>query len=368
MKKILILLLILLFTSTLGLAQSKTKTTNQASELLVRGDIDGAISVLDKVISNKKDLFEAYRMRSALRQMKGDSQGSLADLNQTIKLDSSNAELYYLRAKQKVFLNDVSALDDFNTAIANGYKSYKVYMGRAMFHRNIRNLDQAEADYRTAFGLAPESPTAIVGYASILEQQEKIDEAISVLQEFISAYEERMDGKTPNNKINVIAKSEIITNKEGTSGRDQILVSDDSVEISGGNGQPVNQLEYRLNTAAAYSSLARMQMDKGLLDTAFENIQKSLQIDGSNGYIFGIRGQIYLQKGEYKNALKDFDKSIKTMPSLPNYYIDRGITYLILENQEKAQADFDRYIEINPKGKEFLQKRIKEARQKYNLK
>ncbi len=364
MKKLLISLSILLLLATNGFTQKPTDTTREAANLLNAGDINGAMSVLDAAILKDTDLLESYKMRAFLHQMKGDLSGSISDLSEAIKIDSSDASLYARRGDLKVFARDESALEDFDLAIANGHKTHKVYLSRAMFYRNEGNLDKAEADYRTAFGLKPESPQTVVGLASILHQRNQIDEAISILQDFTSAYESRKDGKLPKSDTRVIAESKEIKSEGGRKDGNQTIIGGVAVETRNGDA---DQTEFNLNLAVAYANLAQLLTVKDRLDQALVTINKGLAIDSTGAYAIGIRGKIYMEKRDFTNALNDFNKSIQAMPTLPNHYIDRGIIHLIKDDKTKAQADFDKFLSFNSTMQKVIDKRVAEAKEKYNF-
>lgn len=367
MKKLFLSALILIVCCASAIAQKTSPTTRKATETMKCGDFQGTIKILDNAISKNEDILESYKMRSFVKSLMGDLPGSLIDLNEAIKIDSSDAELFAQRADLKVFLRDETAFDDYNLAIANGYKNYKVYLGRAMFQRNKGSLEEAEADYLTAYRLNPDVPRTVVGYASMLEQNKKIEEAMTVLKNYLAAFEEKNKGKSPEAKINTMIRGAEIKGEKTEKDNSQSILVGTYVETNDGEKMSAEDVEIILNTASAYANLAGMQLRNKQLDIAFTNIQKSIAIKDSDGYPFGIRGQIYLQKGEHKKALEDFDKSIKLMPQMPFYYVDRGIMHLILGDKAKAQADFDKFLEINPRGKNFMDKRIEEAKVKFNI-
>lgn len=55
-----------------------------------------------KAVENKKDLFEAYKVRSTLRSMSGDIDGAVADLSSALEI-KPDAELYRQRARFRLF-------------------------------------------------------------------------------------------------------------------------------------------------------------------------------------------------------------------------------------------------------------------------
>lgn len=367
MKKIVFPFLLIILLLIPAFSQTRTATTRKAGELMSKGDLSGAMKILDEAISKQKDLLEVYKMRSFIRSISGNTPGAVADMDEAVKINPSDPELYARRGKLKIFLNDATALDDFDNAIANGYKSEKVFVGRAMVHRNQGDLEKAEADYRTAYGLNPMSARAVLGLSSILQQQKNDKEALAVLQNFIFAYEEIEQKKSPKINTKPIPGNMSVERQEASGGKTKLLAVGSGVTIDGNPNMSVDEIENYLNTSAVYTSLADLQIKNGLTDTALINIEKALRMNASDSFALSTRGKAYMEKEEFQKALDDYNKSIDLMPNNPTFYIERGIIYLVLGNKVKAQKDFDKYVEIFPRGKSYIEKRIKEAETKYSL-
>jgi tetratricopeptide (TPR) repeat protein len=233
-------------------AQSPTKSTREAAEYMSRGDLKGAIAVLDKAVEQKKDLLEVYRMRSSLRFFSGDIPGGVADLDKVIEI-KPDGKTYAERAYFKTFLSDSDgALGDYDSAIANGYKVDKAYVGRGNVKADKGDLEGAIEDFTTAIGLNPTSAQAHVSLASTLSRVGKNDAAIEILQGFLDVYEGKHEGILPKSKmeptgINVTIKDEKSENEaiqKGISGQ-MMKTSDNSPEDS------INKQERVLNIALA---------------------------------------------------------------------------------------------------------------------
>ncbi len=93
-------------------------------------------------------------------------------------------------------------------------------------------------------------------------------------------------------------------------------------------------------------------------------VEKGLQIDPTDYYAYETRGKIRIGTGDYNGAVADLSRSIQMMPSMGSKYLDRGIAYLMLGKNAEAQSDFDKFLQMFPRGKENMNKRIAEARQK----
>jgi len=351
MKKYFTTLLIIAIAVIFSFAQSSTKTTKKANKLFFKGDIRGAIRVLDKAIAKKKDLLSAYVMRSNLRMFSRNIPGAVSDLDRAIELAPTKAVLYAKRAKIKSFLRDKSAMADYDSAIKFGYETDKVLVGRGNFKRISGDILGSIEDYRAAIKLNPESPDAVNGLALSLQRNNQRDTAINLLRDFLRRYEE-FKGRKPTEK--------------SEDGRINLVGASITPEFDEAPNQSFaemkNQLQLALNVAQAYTNLANMLTKKQDLDAALVTIEKALQINRQSFYPRYLRGKIFLFKKEYKKALKDFNFSIKRVPRIAYTYADRGITYLWLGEPQKAQKDFDKYLQLYPRGETQLKIRIEETK------
>lgn len=351
-------------------AQESSKAMREAGDLMSRGDLKGAIAVLDKTIEKRKDLFEAYRMRASLHLFSGNIAGAITDLDRAIEI-KPEAALYAQRAEFKTFLRDSDgAIADFDYAIAHGYKTEKVYIGRATIKRNAGYLDGAITDYRIGIGLNPDSAQAHVGLASTLDQKGETEEAILLLQDFLDRYEQKRDGNLPKSKMESTGQSVVIKDEKSEKEKSQIylqgqrmntnITADTKEEAE----KQLNKQERILNISLAYANLAQMLERKGDFDNALINVNKSISIFDGDFYPIGLRGKILLDKGDLQGALSDLNKAIGGMSNIPNQYADRGIVFLLLEKNAEAQKDFDKFLQLAPKGADTLNKRIEDAKQK----
>jgi Tfp pilus assembly protein PilF len=175
MKKILLTLLLIISSGGFVFAQEDSKAIKKAAESLDRGDVNGAIAVLNKAIEKGENTFEIYRVRAMLHAMTGNIEAEFRDVSKAIELKSTDGALYKQRAGLRMFLRHDSALilNDLDLAIANGQKVERVYGMRAMMRRQKGDVEGALADYQTALGLNPDSAAATVGLASLIEWKKR---------------------------------------------------------------------------------------------------------------------------------------------------------------------------------------------------
>lgn len=150
-------------------------------------------------------------------------------------------------------------------------------------------------------------------------------------------------------------------------------------------------------------------IDDGKLDEGMEFLNKELQQNPKNGYVYAWMAAVMTQKNEYGNAIYNYEQAIKYIPKSDKYYHawahnlragialqmkdtvlalseytiaiklepknedwyeNRGVLYREMEQWAKSDADFKKYISLTPGlirgqillGKNyFLQKRYDEA-------
>lgn len=374
MKKIIFGLILTVIFSISAFAQYNTsKSADEASKLLSRGDVPGAVAVLDRAIEKKKDLLEAYKMRAFLRPMLGDTAGGLDDLTKAIEIKPDDGELYERRAMMRLRLRQDNSLilKDLDMAIANGKKLEKIYTFRASLKRESDDIEGAISDYQTAIGLRPDLAQAHVGLSSIYSINGDDEKAASILESFLFEYENSLI-KAPPLKGKVVAESsETLSpnkNSKGIEGVQTIIVTGEEVsQMPTSPGQMDafgDRLEQSKNTALAYTNLAGIYEKRGDYEKALQTVEKAMAIDPSDFYAFIVRGRVKTSMKDYKGAFEDLSRAIKTSPSIPSAYADRGILLLLMNRDEDAQKDFDRFLKImsSPNAKTALEKRIADTK------
>jgi tetratricopeptide (TPR) repeat protein len=376
MNKILLSAILVFCFSFFAAAQDSSTYLKKANEFLNKGDIRGAITVLDKAVEKNQNSFEVYRMRSSLHQMLGSFKQAYEDISKAIEMKSTEGELYELRSRMRIFLRHDQALvlEDLDSAIANGWKIEKVYSLRAMFRQIGGDPDGALLDYQIAVGLNPESAASTVGLAGVYEFKGEDAQAISVLENFLTKYESGFE-KKPKVKGEVVAKNDVVLMRDDDR---NLIVGMSSVVIFKDNdpgfGPPSaselrkqgDKLEQAKNTAHAYATLATLYEKRGEYEKALVTVEKSIKMDRTDFHAVGVRGKIRSSMQDYAGALEDLNAAIRSTPTFPNYYLDRGIVYILMNQDEMAEKDFDAFLKIitSPVAKLSLEKKIAEAKEK----
>ena len=103
---------------------------------------------------------------------------------------------------------------------------------------------------------------------------------------------------------------------------------------------------------------------KGDLDAALDDLNKAIKIQSNNVYAYQDRAVLHEKRNEFAEAVADYTKAIKVNGKFAPPYSGRGLLLLKQGRDADAESDFARYLELNPTGKDTLEKQIKEIKDK----
>jgi tetratricopeptide (TPR) repeat protein len=84
------------------------------------------------------------------------------------------------------------------------------------------------------------------------------------------------------------------------------------------------------------------------LDTALEDCNQALRLDGDNDFIFDARGFVELRMGLLKDAIADYQLALQRNPKLPSALFGRGIAELRSGDAARGQADIAMAETVGP--------------------
>jgi tetratricopeptide (TPR) repeat protein len=154
--------------------------TNLGSELLERGDIDGASAHLEKALRLKFDLPEAHNSLTSALFHKGDADAAIAEAHVALNFDPNNGETHALLG---MALMTKGLLDE---AIAQLSKAVEILPNYSEPHdsKAVETLpNYSHAHYNLALALAEKGETvdAIAHYEKAIEAQPDLVEALTNL-------------------------------------------------------------------------------------------------------------------------------------------------------------------------------------------
>ncbi|MCH7927903.1 MAG: tetratricopeptide repeat protein [Candidatus Dadabacteria bacterium] len=134
--------------------------TNRKNLGLKSATVNKELSVLrfmlNKAIELKPTFIEAYNQRGFTKLGLNDYKGTIDDLSEGIKDNSSNEKLYYYRGIAKSRIEDhIDAIQDFNKSIELNPKNYQPYSTRGNTKLTLGDKRGALEDFNKAIDLNP---------------------------------------------------------------------------------------------------------------------------------------------------------------------------------------------------------------------
>jgi len=207
------------------------------------------------------------------------------------------------------FYKSIEIKDDYINAHLNLFQIYKKYNNQAEMLKIIDKI----------ISIKPNFPIIYHEKASILQDLEKFDEAINVIEE-VFKYEEHQTE-------NYLRLYDIYKNKNNLEKCKEISAKVlDIFEKAIAKDNKSSDLYYGLGLA--YKKFNN-------LENAKKNLKLAIQFNPSNEIYLFVLAEIYKETKEFSKAKENFEKAIKIMP----LSIEININYAILINYEFGETE-----------------------------
>ncbi|MFZ4639746.1 MAG: tetratricopeptide repeat protein [Nodosilinea sp.] len=267
----------------------RTRLSEQAHQAEQKGDVKGAIAILDKIITNQSHNIPTLVYRSQLLQKSGQSEKALADLNQALEIEPTSAKLYFQRGNLQLDLGDLQgAIEDYSKALELDPNYKDAYLNRGNARADLGDESGAIEDYTTVLSRTDNART----------------KALAHLNRCLSR-----------------------SNLGDQSG----AMADCSAAI---NLQPGNGLAYGNRGLVK----RRLEDFKG----ALQDFTIAIQLNPDNPEPYYNRGLTRQGLGDLRGAMADFNQTIKINPNHPFAYYDRGVLHAALGETKEAITDLEK--------------------------
>jgi tetratricopeptide (TPR) repeat protein len=231
---------------------------NLSNELLLKGNVDEAISHYQKALQTEPNSVETWHNLGSALLQKGRVDEAITCYQKVLQINPDNAKTHNnlgsaLLQKGKV-----------DEAITHFQKALQINPDYAEFHNNLGNafcqkgrMDEAIVHFQKALQIKPDYAEACVNLGNALCQKGGVDEAITQFQKALQI-------------------------------------------------QPDN--------AQAHNNLGSVLLQRGRLDEAIVHFQKALQIKPDYTKAYVNLGNALLQKGRVREAIAHFQKELQIQP------------------------------------------------------
>lgn len=98
----------------------------------------------------------------------------------------------------------------------------------------------------------------------------------------------------------------------------------------------------------AYLARGEFLLEKGLLDEAMKDLNRSVELNPASSPAYVNRGIIFFKKGAYRQAMEEYNKVLLLNPDYFKAYLNRANLWGRLGRYREAIVDYTRALELNP--------------------
>ena len=213
------------------------------------------------------------------------------------------------------------AVENFKTAIKNGYGDGYVYYGLAKAYRATGDNSKASENYEKAISIDPDKTVYSAEYSDFISTLYKPKVDVHTTQ--------GNENELPSINITVENKDDVIT-KEAA---DQPAVKSTPVAMK-------QNEEFILEGDKNYKT--------NKYDAAIKNYQDALQLVPNDAVTLLKIGNIYKLQNDNTKAVNYYQKAIIVNPDYTDGWFNLGLSYANENNLIESQKSFERVISLDP--------------------
>ena len=300
----------------------------RASYYLRTKQVDLGIADADKSITGEPTNFAYLRLRSQLREAKGDMQGALADMNLAIDLKADSAKLYIDRGALYERMGDTRlAVQDYKTAARLAPNLEGTNMRIAKLLRANNDLLGADARLSTVIDNNPKNVSALLQRANV-----RLDMGLYKQAQSDADAAAMLDPKTEH--MLLCARISQASGDNATA----LKHLNAAMDVA-----PKNDLKALIKRAEVYRNL-------GQFDMAIADYSKALTVQPTSADVLMGRARVYKAKGDMNAALSDLREVVKTDPDRLEAQLELGAAAAKQNNWDDATKYLNKVVQIDPRN------------------
>lgn len=285
---------------------------------------------------------------------------SLALLNDSIRKEPNNLDLYYARALYYLNRKDLaSAQMDINRVLAVDSSNTKYLMTGADIHFFMNKIQRADQLLKRAVEVEPENPECLLKLAQLHFYLKRYDEELVLLNKVLEkdkrnaqAYFMRgMIARDKGDTTGAIKEMQLAVQMDPDYYNAYILLGD----MSAAQNNPLavdfyaNALKIQPTSIEALYHLGMYYQNTQQTQLAVNTYLSILQLNPMHFDAHYNLGYVYtFQTDSIETGLKYYDLAIRDNPNEARGYFGRGRCYEELGDYKKASADYSKALELNP--------------------
>ncbi|WP_424599947.1 tetratricopeptide repeat protein [Bradyrhizobium sp.] len=308
------------------LQQAIALLQQQALALLQQGRLSDAKSILEDILKQRPNHFDALHLLGVIACHTKDPHQGEELFSKAIKVDPNVADVHNNRGAA---LKELKRLDEavasYDKAITLRPDYTESYYNRGNALSDLKRLDEAVASYDKAIALKPVHVGAYCNRGTALKELKRLDEALASYEKAISLNPNYADAYNNHG----------ITLNELKRFDEALASYDKAISLN------PDYADARNNRGAALRELKR-------LDEAVTCFDKAISLNPDYAEAYNNRGNALNELNRLDEALASYDKAIALNPNYADAYNNRGVTLKELKRLDQAVASYDEAIALNP--------------------
>lgn len=361
---------------------------NWSQALLETGQVEASIEASRRAIDLQPTLGQAHYNLGTAYMHQGAYDLAEAHLERAVQLDVG------LFAAHNNLGNLHQEWGDADEALVHYGRALSLQKAPSLFH-NMGNAhleagrrDSAQHYFRRALGLDPHMQEAYKGLVKALRGEERLGEAIEVLDEALRLWKGdetlslmlaecysglgrvedaravyRRLGKTPEQAWALLAREALRRGnwQRAYDGLVEALRGDVSAELYNDLGASLvglGRIEEGLQAfrkaarldpkmAGAFANIGRVYVQHGRQIEAIAALQRAVELEPGNGALFALLGQAYEEMGQWDEAQQSYYQAVKCAPKSVAYRINLAYAYQALGQPRQAEKGYRAAIALD---------------------
>jgi len=316
--------------------QEQIMFTERRSRLLVRCLIQTAFLFFVIAITTQAQTLwlEKDYKRALDRFNKGDFDGAINDLDRVIGNLLKDRSAFSTQG----FDNGHEITQSFGRIVVIVPGVAAAYFNRGLAYYAKQEFDSAIADLEQATSIAPRYAEAFANLGAARHAKGDLDRVIADYTQAVrlrpacaSAYHNR--------------------------GLARYLRKDVDLALEDFN----RAVELDSKNAQTYLNRGIVWFDKGNWEKALADYNRAVEINPNLARAYNNRGNVHLVGRNLKAAIEDYERALQYNPKLTEAYLNRGIARVMQGRDSEAEKDFDRARALNPEIDLSIDERVQQV-------
>lgn len=262
---------------------------------------------------------------------------AITNFTNALALNSTDAEVFYLRGCSYFMLND------YSNAEKDLLKVQELIPGYSDVNEKLEKI-RSEGGITVSEEKKKEEPLADVKKEEPIAEIKKDESIIEVKKEEIPAENIKTEVKKEDNQSDVKIEEKTETPVEVKPPAEE-LISQGMAKYENGNYSSAIEyynkaIEYYPDNAEAHYQKGRAYTEMSDFTSAIDEYTRTVQLNPGHFKAFINRGYIYNERKEYDRAISDYKKGIELDPNSSFGYYNLGVAYFSSGNKDKAAESF----------------------------